>query len=191
MKVFKQINPAMLVLFIIFFLLGAHQAPVFGQTQSGPQMAQQSPALPPITEKEFISSIVREGVSEIQLAKLALERSTNNDVRTFAEKIIKDHTEANDSLMAIAKNLGIELPRTMDARHSRKYIKLKTIDSDTFDKDYIDAMVEDHHDTVSELQDRKGQAMKPDIQAWLARTGPVMEKHLLMAQELQAKLKNR
>jgi putative membrane protein len=190
MKCFKQINPVMMVLFIIFLLLGAHQALVFGQTQSGPQMAQQSHALPPITEKEFLSSIVREGLSEIQLAKLALERSTNNDVRAFAENIIKDHTEANDSVMAIAKDLGIELPRT-DARHSRKYTKLKIVDSGRFDKDYIDAMVEDHNDTVSELQDRKGQAMKPEIQAWLARTGPVLEKHLLMAQELQAKLKNR
>ena len=56
-------------------------------------------------------------MAEYQAAQLALQRSQNQDVRSFAQKMITDHTYAQDTLAPIAQAHHIQSPGTLSEQH--------------------------------------------------------------------------
>jgi predicted outer membrane protein len=50
----------------------------------------------------FLTGAYQDGLAEIQLAQLALQKATNADVKAFAQRMIDDHTQANSKIAALA-----------------------------------------------------------------------------------------
>ena len=44
---------------------------------------------------------------DIQAAQQALEKSKNNEVRSFAQDMVRDHTAVNEKALALAKKLNV------------------------------------------------------------------------------------
>ena len=57
--------------------------------------------------QKFISHVANSGMKEIRLATLAKQRAQSQEVRQFAEKLIQDHTKANQELKLIAQHQNI------------------------------------------------------------------------------------
>src|SRR5690349_2446486 len=49
----------------------------------------------------FMKRALAIGVAEIEFAQVALQNSTSDKVKDFAQKMIEDHTNANNKLQAI------------------------------------------------------------------------------------------
>jgi putative membrane protein len=60
-----------------------------------------------LTSQQFVSDAMAGGMKEIFLSNLALEKSTNTDIKSFAKRMVKDHTAANMALMKIAEDKGL------------------------------------------------------------------------------------
>lgn len=65
-----------------------------------------------MTPQHFVNQAVWGGDKEVALGRLALERSQNPDVRAFAQRMIADHSRANNRLITIADNEGLSYPAT-------------------------------------------------------------------------------
>ena len=85
--------------------------------------AQAEPAPPPASEKpreetlaatdrEFIQKAAEAGKKEIETAQLASSRSSNHDIRDFADFVAMDLTKANGELTTMANRKGVQLPET-------------------------------------------------------------------------------
>src|SRR3954470_4033366 len=59
---------------------------------------------------KFAQHAAMAGMAEVKLGQLALEKSTNDDVKKFAQMMVDDHTKANDELKALAQSKSIDLP---------------------------------------------------------------------------------
>jgi putative membrane protein len=70
----------------------------------------QSP--PPLTSRQFVADAAVGGMKEVFLSEAALETSTNDDVRSFAKRMVKDHGAANKQLAKIAAAEGLNFPPT-------------------------------------------------------------------------------
>jgi predicted outer membrane protein len=66
----------------------------------------------PVTPQNFVDEAVWSGDKEVAMGRLALERSQNPTVRAFAQRMIHDHSRANDQLITIADNEGLSYPAT-------------------------------------------------------------------------------
>jgi putative membrane protein len=66
----------------------------------------------PLTEQQFVSDAAVGGMKEVYLSQLALEKSTNDDLKGFANHMIKDHTAANVKLAKLAQAEGYDFPPT-------------------------------------------------------------------------------
>jgi len=66
----------------------------------------------PLTPQQFISDAAEGGMKEIYLSQLALSKTTNDDVRSFANHMIRDHTAANTKLAKLAQDGGYDFPPT-------------------------------------------------------------------------------
>ena len=53
----------------------------------------------------------------MELGQLALQKGTSPQVKQFAQRMVTDHTQANQELMQLAKTQNLDLPTQVDAKH--------------------------------------------------------------------------
>ena len=70
----------------------------------------QSP--PALTSQQFVSDAAVGGMKEVFLSEAALATSTNDDIKSFAKRMVKDHRAANKKLAKIAADEGLIFPPT-------------------------------------------------------------------------------
>jgi putative membrane protein len=81
------------------------------QTQPA-QSGMQAPAA-----AEFVTRAANGNMFEIQSSQAALEKTQNDQVRQFAQKMVQDHTGAGDRLKQAAQ--GQTVPTELDQQHSQ------------------------------------------------------------------------
>ena len=111
------------------------------------------------------------------MGRVAEENATNSEVKNFGGRMVKDHSNANEELKAIAKEKGVEVPAEKEAG------KWKS------DKDYMDAMVKDHEKDLAAFEKEAKDGSDPDVKNFASKTAKTVRKHLEMAKEIDAKVK--
>jgi putative membrane protein len=99
------------------------------------------------TSNSFVDDAAQGGITEVEAGKLALEKSSASDVKTFAQHMVTDHTKANQALAALAKKLDIEVPDDAALTDQAKKAILELRD-ESFDKAYANNQVAAHEKTV-------------------------------------------
>jgi len=132
----------------------------------------------------FVQKAARGGLAEVELSKLAATRSSSEDVKRFATKMVEAHTENNAKLATIAKAEGLNVPSSLDAEHAALKSKLFTLNGAEFDRQYGDAMRADHTAMLKLLDDNAETLGDPRLKAFISDTRPVVAEHLEMAKNL-------
>jgi putative membrane protein len=163
------------------------------------------------SDKNWVSDQLADGTAEIELAKMAKDHAASADVKQFADMMIQDHTKAGDELKHIAMTYAIPTDVKIDNKHQNLMDKLSKLKGADFDKEYMNAMVDDHQDAVQDLRSRADEkrslsdrvtgknpenagAVKPEqadnhvdasINQWAANTLPTVEHHLDRAKQIK------
>jgi putative membrane protein len=162
--------------------------PIFAQTgQPGHAAATSAKAALDQEDKTFVKEAAIGGMAEVELSKIA-QKSENADVKRFADRMIADHTKANEQLTSIATGLGVDLPKTLDSEHERMREKLQTLHGKAFDDQYMQGMVEDHNKAVKLFQQEERSGHNTELKQFAQKTLPTLEEHQKMALELSRKL---
>jgi putative membrane protein len=130
------------------------------------------------------------GTSEVELGELAKLRSTTDTVRTFGDRMIKDHIRANTELREIATQKGASMPAQLSQSDQSSIESLQDLSGTAFDKAYASTMVKDQKNSVKEFMDASEDLKDPDLKAFAQRTAPTLEEHLRMAEEMENSLKH-
>ena len=126
-------------------------------------------------------------MAEVQLSKVA-QKSQNADVKSFADRMVRDHTAANEQLTAVAAGLGAELPKALDTEHEKMRERLQTLHGKAFDEQYMQVMVEDHEKAVKLFQQEGRAGHSVELKQFAQKTLPTLEEHQKMALQLSHKL---
>lgn len=140
-------------------------------------------------DAKFATTAANGGMAEVELGKLALQKSANAQVKDFATMMVNDHGKANEELMAIAKTKNITLPIDMDEEHKKKADDLNKKTGNDFDKDYVAAMVDGHKKTLKLMQDQAKDGKDAELRAFAAKTAPIVQTHLDMINKIHDGLK--
>jgi len=103
---------------------------------------------------DFIRDIAVMNTADLELGRLASERATGSDVKQFAQMMVTDHSGAGDKLQAFASQHAIDAPAQLDDKHRNLREKLAGKQGMDFDRDYADAMVDEHEKLVNKLESR-------------------------------------
>jgi len=128
-------------------------------------------------------------LAEVALGKLAQQKAANAQVKSFADMMVKDHTAANEELMALAKTKNITLPAAPDAEHQKKMDDLSKLSGKDFDKAYVDAMVDGHKKTLDLMKMGAKDCKDTQLQAFANKTAPVVQMHLDAINKIKASMK--
>lgn len=135
---------------------------------------------------KFMMTLATGGMNEISLSQTAVSKSTNEEIKSYAQKMIDDHTMAGDELKALAMTKNVTLPMAADAKHMAMNTKLEGMSGDKFDMEYMKAMVKDHEVTVALLKKESMSGKDAEAKAFAAKLLPTVQGHLEMAKTMMA-----
>jgi putative membrane protein len=150
-------------------------APAFAKSPAGKDQASTAHQ-----DTEFLKKANQGSVDEIDLAQLALKKSTDDDVKAFAQKMIDDHTKLLNDMKPFDMEAGVTPPEHPDAATEASKLKLDLLSGKSFDKAYIKDMVEDHHKDLEAFIQEENSTGYPAFKDAVAKGEKVVHEHLEM-----------
>ncbi len=152
----------------------------------------ETPAKP--TDPQIAHIAYTAGLIDVEAGKLALEKSQNEEVRAFAQKMVGDHTAVNDQALALVKKLNVtpednptSQSLTKEAEAARE--KLAGLTGTAFDKAYVENEVAYHKSVNSALSTTLiPNAQNSELKSLLQNGLNVFEVHLDHAERLAQEL---
>lgn len=129
-------------------------------------------------DAEFAVKAASGGMMEVELGRMAQEKSQNQAVKDFGAMMVKDHSKANEELKALAASKNIILPATLGEDHQKHVDELAKLSGKEFDKKYVSMMVDDHKEDVDDFKEAAVSAKDPEIKAFAEKTVPTLQEHL-------------
>ena len=188
--------------------VGCHRGTTANETANGtPGAAGTSGNGVKSSDVNFVRDVTDLNNTEMDLSRLAAERSTNEEVKKFAQTVITDHTAAGDKLSSIAAQNSVDnAPKDKDIKKTDdERAKLEKKQGVDFDRAYIDAMIDSHDKLLSKLDsriDKQGHGdnavvtpeksdnpVTSNINQWAADTYTTAKAHLDQAKSLKDALK--
>lgn len=163
---------------------------VCGLAVLGTRFAAADDSAAPANDQDFVAKAAVGGSTEVALGKMALDRATDPEVKKFAQRMIADHTAANQELLTLAARKQMAVPRAIDAKHQQAVNDLGRLQGSEFDKAYMKQMVKDHEETVSLFKGESSRGQDADLKAVASKLLPRLEDHLKMARHLGDQVKN-
>jgi putative membrane protein len=129
-------------------------------------------------------------MAEVELGKVAQQKASDSQVKSFAERMVTDHSKANDELKSIAGGKGVTLPTSLDKDHQKDSDKMQRLQGPEFDREYMKHMVADHKKTVADFEKQAKSGKDNEVKQFAAKNLPTIQEHLKMAQQLEQSTKS-
>jgi len=142
----------------------------------------------PEADRQFAEKAAMAGMEEVELGKLAQQKAQAADVKQFGERMVHDHTQANEKLKQIAFAESIDLPSKFDHKADKDMDKLQKLSGAAFDRAYIKAQASDHQKVVKEFRKEAKSGKDSQLRDFAQSTLPTLEEHLKLAQSAQQEL---
>jgi putative membrane protein len=145
-----------------------------------------------VNDAQIASIVVTANQVDIDSGKLAKSRSTNKDVKAFAELMVTDHTGVNKSAKDLVTKLKVTpqdnpTSQSLKAGGDKNVAHLKTLKSAAFDKAYVDHEVAYHQQVLDALDKTLiPDATNDELKALLIKVRPAFVAHLEHAKHLQS-----
>ena len=160
-------------------------ASVAGAQTAGQMGAENSsPQAPGATPATFVKTAAEDGMTEIALAKLAETKSSNSQIKQFAQKMDQDHGQANAQLAQLAHAKGLTVPNELDKKHQAMVTAMSQKSGAAFDASYSEHMAKAHAKAVA-LFESAAQSSDKDVAAFANKTLPTLHEHQKMANILE------
>lgn len=141
-------------------------------------------------DKMFVKKAAQGGMAEVELGQLATQKAQSDDVKKFGQRMVDDHTKANDQLKQIASQEGVQVPTSLDAKDQALKDHLSKLSGEQFDRMYMQHMVQDHRQDIAEFQKEANSGKDQSVKDFASQTLPTLQSHLKEAQQVhQAEMK--
>ena len=141
-------------------------------------------AAPSSSDMAFAAGAARGGLAEVELGQLALEKASSPQVKQFAQRMVSDHTQANEELMQTAKLENFDLPTQIDRKQTSEIERLRGMNGSAFDTAYMQHMEQDHQKDFAEFRMEAQGGHGPGLKNFALKYLPTLQQHLQQAQSI-------
>jgi len=136
------------------------------------------------SDKMFVKRAAEGGLAEVELGKLATEKASSDDVKKFGQRMVDDHTKANDQLKQVAAQENITLPTEPSAKDKATKDRLEKLSGAEFDRAYMKDMVTDHQKDVADFARESKTGQNAAVKNFAEQTLPTLRSHLKEAEKI-------
>ncbi|MCW2238659.1 DUF4142 domain-containing protein [Azospirillum canadense] len=152
-----------------------------------PSLAQQRGSLDK-ADRTFVEKAASGGLAEVEMGQMAQQKAQNDQVRQFGQRMVDDHSRANQQLQQIAANNNITLPSGPDSKHRTKSQEMQKLSGARFDRAYMQDMVQDHRQDIALFEKEAKQGKNADLKQFAEQTLPTLREHYDLAKRTEAGL---
>ena len=135
-------------------------------------------------DKMFMKKAAEGGLAEVQLGQLATQKASSDDVKKFGQRMVDDHTKANDQLKQVAAQENITLPTEPSAKDKATKERLEKLSGAEFDRAYMKDMVTDHQKDVADFARESKTGQDAAVKNFAQQTLPTLRSHLKEAEKI-------
>lgn len=157
------------------------------KSQSGSEMSQKQSAGTATSDTTFLKKAAEGGLADVELGQLAQQKASSEEVKKFGERMVNDHTKANEQLKQVAAQENVKLPEHLSAKDKATKARLEKLSGEQFDKAYMTDMVKDHQKDVAEFARESKMAKDPAVKNFAEQTLPTLREHLKKAEQIAPK----
>jgi putative membrane protein len=135
-------------------------------------------------DRMFVKSAMQGDMAEVQLAQLTLQKSSNDQLKQFAQRMITDHTRLNQQMKPVAQQIGVQVPTEVSKKDKKTMAQLQGLSGQAYDQAYIKDMVKDHKKDLSEFQSEASSGSDPTVKDAANQGSQVIAQHLQLIQQI-------
>ena len=140
------------------------------------------------SDTDFVNKVAMDGMAEVELGRLAVQKAKSPEVKQFAQRMVADHSKANVELKQLASNKNVTLPAEPNAKQKADKDRLSKLSGAEFDRQYMSMMTAGHDKAVAAFEDESRNGKEADVKAWSSKTLPTLREHQTMAKQIAAKV---
>jgi putative membrane protein len=156
------------------------QNPAMDPQLNGMQAAGQASPM----DKMFVAKAMQGGMAEVQLGQLTLQKSSDDQVKQFAQHMIDDHTRMIDQMKPVAQQLGVSVPNKVSKKDTKTMAKLEGLSGSAYDQAYIQDMVKDHKQDLSDFQTEASSGQDQTTKDAANQGSKIISQHLQMIEQI-------
>lgn len=180
-------NRLFTALFVFAFAGAMTATSAFAQQDkdsNGTAMSSKHSAGTAVSDKTFVKKAAEGGLAEVELGQLATQKASSDDVKKFGQRMVDDHSKANDQLKQVAAQEHIDLPTEPSAKDKATKARLEKLSGEQFDHAYMRDMVKDHRTDVTEFAHEAKMGKDPAVKSFAESTLPTLREHLKSAEKI-------
>lgn len=164
------------------------------ETSSAESTATPTAQAPALTDGNIIAIFVAANDADIKNGQQAMSKSKNSQVKTFADRMIKDHGAAKKEAQDLAGRINIsaddnDASRQLMSDTDAMRDSLGKMSGMQYDKNYVDDEVAIHEKVLDTLDNTLiPNAQNPDLKTLLTQARDIVKSHLDHAKSLQTQL---
>ncbi len=138
-----------------------------------------------MTPETFAQKVAGSDEFEIQSSQIALQKSNNQQIKSFAQRMIDDHTKINNQLKDLLKQANMQEPSSeLDSQHQAMLNKLKNESGTKFERTYVKDQRNGHKQAVRLLEGYSKSGTNETLKKFASDSLPIIKEHLKLAEAL-------
>lgn len=129
-------------------------------------------------DKAFVAKVSQGGMYEVELAKVAEKKGSEQNIRDQANTEAHDHALVGAKLKSIAKSNGISFPGKLNGEFQARLDKLKSTPTEQFDSAYIEDMIKIHDMDGAAFAEESSGGTNAALKSFAAETHKIVQRHL-------------
>jgi putative membrane protein len=166
----------------------AHSKPLTIRPQTSPVVSTKA------NTAIVLSQIHQTNLMEIELGKIAEQKASSEEVRAYADQLVQDHMNVDQTVVAMAAKSGANLrngakTNQQAAKQNPLERKMKSASGPNFDKLFLQETRSDHETLIRKLQQDREDASDDELEALIDKTIPILQQDQELADVLIKKEK--
>ena len=137
-------------------------------------------------DQKFVKEAAQGGMAEVQLGQLATEKASSEAVKQFGQRMVNDHSQANNKLKELAGSKGVTLPQEPSAKDRATKERLSKLSGKAFDRAYMADMLKDHRADIAAFKMESRSGHDAQVKEFASGTLPTLEDHLKAAEKIHS-----
>lgn len=135
-------------------------------------------------DQDFVTEAATGGMLEVKLGQIAMENGNSAEVKRFGQRMVADHTKANQELKQVVDKKGVTLPKDLEQKQQKELDRMSKMRGADFDKEYIQLMLKDHKEDISQFENQAKNGQDADLKAFATQSLPILREHLALIQTI-------
>jgi putative membrane protein len=126
--------------------------------------------------KTFLKYAVSDNEAEIAFADLAISKAQNQEAKSFAQNLRRDHVQVRTDLEPLAQKYGVDV-QDAKSNATNKLSSLQGLSGAEFDKKFAEAALKCHQKDIAMYKKASQQLQEQDVKQFVQKILPKLQSH--------------